>query len=201
MTGVAKGFCEFSECIAPLNFAQLNLTTRDVLVHESGHALAAHVLYKNARPKIEVFPFQGGVTKYFVTPLSKVGRFFGEKKVHLIVAGAGPAAAVIASSIDIGIAQGCRQSNPRLSRYLNVMAGMNLLNHLAYAYSAFAEASKKMPGHDFVALWAGGIHPYVSMTATIALPLIVKTGVFVAEKCHHQKSAKSMRSDSLSSNP
>lgn len=179
----AAFFCDFVEWIAPINFSALNTTTRDVLVHEVGHAAAASVLYTKPRPKIEIFPFNGGVTRFFITPLTKIGVYFGDRNARLIVAGAGPATAVFASTIDFGIAHQCRKSNPRLSRYLNIMAGMNLFNHLAYAYSALSAVSKKIPGHDFVVLWGGGIHPYISMTTMIALPLIVKTGLFLVEKC------------------
>lgn len=162
--------------MAPTCFSVLDSTTRDVVIHEGGHALAASALYKNANPKITVMPLQGGVTTFWINGLTKVGKFFGEKGSRLIVAGAGPAAAVLADTIHIGVAHVIRKTHPTLSSYLKITAIISLIGHVMYALSALS-IKQQMPGHDFVALWMGGIHPVASIVAMVALPLIVKLGL------------------------
>lgn len=162
--------------LAPISFSVLDSTTRDVVIHEGGHALAASALYKNANPQITVMPLQGGVTSFWINGLTKVGKFFGEKGSRLIVAGAGPAAAVLADSIQIGVAHVIKKTHPTMSRYLKVTAIFSLFGHVMYALSALS-TKQQMPGHDFVALWMGGIHPVASIVAMVALPLIVKLGL------------------------
>jgi hypothetical protein len=69
---------------------------------------------------------------------------------------------------------------------------MNIFSHLVYAYSTFAEtasaaAADPASGHDFVRLWAGGVHPYVSIVSMVALPLIIKTGIYLASQSATQR--------------
>ncbi len=173
-------FCRHSltvcNYIAPLNFSILDSTTRDLVIHEGGHLVAASLLYKNAQPEIIVRPFQGGATSFWTNGLTKLGQFFGEKGSRLIVAGAGPAAAVLVNSAHIGIAHAIRKTHPNLSRYLKVTAIISLVGHIFYALSALTPKNH-MPAHDFVALRAGGIHPVASIVAMVALPIIVKLGL------------------------
>lgn len=185
---VLKTIIIFCEYLAPLNFSILANSTTDTLIHEGGHALAASALYQNPKPKIEILPFKGGVTSWYMTPLSKLGEFFGAKNSRLIVSAAGPAAGILASTVELGIAHSCRKKHPRLSRYLNVMAIVNIAQHVLYAASAFAV--KNAPGHDFVFLWLGGIHPVASIVTMVALPLIVKGSLFLYDHLRKPKKAR-----------
>lgn len=185
-------FCKSTETVcnylAPISFSILDSTTRDVVIHEAGHAAAASLLYKGAKPQITVMPLQGGMTSYWVNGLTKIGRFFGEKGSRLIVAGAGPAAAVLADTIQIGVAHVVKKSHPTLSRYLKITAIFSLIGHTLYAFSAFT--ATKIVGHDFAVLWAGGIHPMVSIVTMVGLPIIVKLGLCAYDHIRAKRAAK-----------
>ncbi|MCE5315854.1 MAG: hypothetical protein LLG04_00645 [Parachlamydia sp.] len=184
---VCKATQTICNYLAPISFSILDSTTRDVVIHEAGHAAAASLLYQNAKPQITVNPLQGGMTSYWVNGLTKTGRFFGEKGSRLIVAGAGPAAAVLADTIQIGVAHVVNKSHPTLSRYLKITAIFSLIGHTFYAFSAFT--ATKIVGHDFAVLWAGGINPIVSIIAMVGLPIIVKLGLCAYDHIRAKRAA------------
>ena len=178
---VAERYYEFLQYVCPMTFSILDTSTRNVLIHEAGHAFAAIHLYQNARPWIEIFPFKGGVTHYWVGSLTKMGQFFGSKCSSLIVTAAGPTAGILAATIDIGLAHGLKKKHPKLHRYLLCNAITNIAQHILYALSALWE-KKPSSGHDFAKLWkVGGIHPIVAVVCMVALPLIVKTALFALD--------------------
>lgn len=185
--GKAKQFIDFVEYIAPISYSFVHCSTADTVIHESGHALAAKVLYNQAEPQIILFPYLGGMTSFIPKTLSRIGNLLGPYKSSMVIAAAGPAAAVGAATAELVLADKFEHTHPRLSRYLKVMGGINIASHLVYAYSAFTEASSAatashVSGHDFVKLWAGGIHPYTSIISMVAVPIIVKTGIYLSNK-------------------
>lgn len=172
----------FLRYLVPGVFSTLvDANTRDLIVHEGGHALAAHILIKNPRTKITIVPTQGGQTSYRIGALTKIGEFFGRNKSKLIIAAAGPAAAVVTATFTLGVSLSIRKSNPELSRYLKVIAVDSIAQQAFYALSAlWVSATNK--GHDFLQLMAGGIHPAVAVIAIVALPIIVRIGFFIYDK-------------------
>ncbi len=177
--------------LCPISFTILDTTTRAVLIHEGGHALAASLLYQNARPTIEIFPLKGGVTTYWPRMLSNLGLYFGSKKADLIISAAGPAAGILTATIDLGLAHCVRKKHPELHRYLVCTAAMNIFQHSIYALSAFFETNP-FSGHDFFHLWkGGGIHPIVSVISMVALPLILRATLFGIDYCRHKGSSTS----------
>lgn len=166
----------------PITFATVVDThTRDLLVHEGGHALAASLLIKNSGARVSITPHQGGSTSYRLGALTNIGEFFGRAKSKLIIAAAGPALAVVTSTVGLGISLAVRKSHPELSRYLKVSAIVSIAEHALYALSAFwTSATQK--GHDFLQLMAGGVHPAVSVVSIIALPIIVRLGFLIYDK-------------------
>lgn len=178
---------KFFQYIAPLTFSGLvDTNTRDLLIHEGGHALAANILIKNPNTHITVYPLKGGQTSYRMGALSKIGEFFGRAKSKLIIAAAGPALAVVTATIGFGTSLAISKSNPELSRYMKVAAITSIANHVLYALSALW-TSVTQKGHDFIQLWAGGIHPIVSAISIIALPIIVGIGFFIHDKIKENK--------------
>ena len=151
--------------------------TSDVhtLIHESGHAMAANLLLVKPTPKIEVFPFVGGVTSYRVIGPSSLGKKIGIDNIQPIVAAAGPAVSLAASSAMLYGGLSLLNSSPEEGRILIVSAMIDFLSHLIYAISTFF-ASPANFSHDFVCLWAAGIHPAVSITAIVALPILIIGG-------------------------
>ncbi|WP_068469611.1 hypothetical protein [Candidatus Protochlamydia phocaeensis] len=177
-------FCQF---MCPITFSILDSTNRDVLIHEAGHALAAAAVYQKARPTIEIFPLEGGVTRFFITPLTKLGNFLGEKNARLFVTAAGPGAAILAAATHIGLAHYLKDSHPELSHYFLCTAITSVFQHVTYALSALWMAKPSI-GHDFVHLWqVGNIHPIVAAITMVAIPLVVKGALFAIE---HYRSKK-----------
>jgi hypothetical protein len=69
------------------------------IIHESGHAIAAHLLLKNAKPKIKLvgYGYGGGSCSCNHKSLSKVGEWLGTSNASAIVTAAGPVIEMIAS--------------------------------------------------------------------------------------------------------
>lgn len=171
---------KFTNFLCPMSFSILDLATRDTLTHEAGHALAALALYKNPRPSITIEPFVGGVTKFFPSQLNELGAKLGSKASEVIVAGAGPGLSLIFSIAGLVLGHSLRKKHPEINRYLVAMAITSIANHVIYALSAFW-VSAANGGHDFLRLWANGIHPAVGIVCMVALPILVKSGMFLTE--------------------
>ncbi|MEI7488668.1 MAG: hypothetical protein WCJ72_14915 [Chryseobacterium sp.] len=171
--------------LCPIMFSVLDSTTRQVLVHEMGHALATHLVYQIPKTTIKIFPFSGGEARYFSSKLTKIGDWLGKKTSQLVVSGAGPAFGILLASSDIFIAHKIKKEHPLLSRYLIASAIDNISEHVLYALSAFWTVSK--PGHDFLALAAGGIHPAVAICTMVALPLIIKLSLLLHDRLSNEQ--------------
>jgi hypothetical protein len=167
-----------AEYLCPLSFSILDSTTRDVLIHEGGHALAATLLFKGANPSITINPLEGGVTRYYQRGLTSLGEMLGTQKADFIISAAGTAASLGYSLLNIILADRLAESHPQLSKYLLVMGITSILNSIIYAASALFTA---FPGHDFAALWRGGLHPVASIAMMVLLPLIVKGILFAID--------------------
>lgn len=180
----------FLQYLVPTSFSTLvDANTRELIVHEGGHALAAQILVKNPNPRITINPLQGGQTTYRIGALSKVGEFFGRENSKLLIAAGGPALAVGAATVAFGTSYALRKSNPELSRYLRVIAIDSIVQHAFYAVSALWTSAART-SHDFVRLMAGGIHPIAAAVSIIALPLIVRIGFFIYDKVKEKAAAK-----------
>lgn len=168
--------------LAPISFGLLDSQTRDVVVHEMGHSLAAHLLIKNPQTKISLnpLPLQGGQTSYRLGELTGIGKLFGKSYSKLFIAAAGPALSIITAVGTIGASIAVRNSKPELSRYLCITAIVSVAQHAFYAISAFW-ASRANRGHDFLQLWTGGVHPIVSVVSIVAIPIIIAVAFFIYE--------------------
>ena len=164
--------------LAPYTFSTIDQRTRDVLIHEAGHALAAKALFVDAAPRITISAVGTGSTSFVAADLTHLGKYFGKRDSELIVAAAGPALAVITSSAHLAVAHLIRKKYPTLSRYLQVTAIVSVWEHVKYAFSALS-VHRYFGSHDFVALKLGGIHPITAIIGMVALPLLVQ-GVLTA---------------------
>lgn len=160
---MGKGLC----------FGLLDLTTRQVLVHEGGHYLAAILLLKNSTPSITIEPWKlGGFTRFYATGKATVlGEKLSAPTIKAIISGAGAGFGTLLSCGDLFMAFLLRKSHPEISHQLTACAVMGIAQNCLYAISAFWENS---PGHDFVHLMSLGIHPLVCVTAFVALPAAFK---------------------------
>lgn len=143
-------------------FALFTGTNVQTLIHETGHALAAHVVYPNARPRIEIVPFGGGITRFNTEP-------GGIKR--LFVVASGPGLALLVSSVALAIGIAIRKKYPQVGKILICYGVFDFLHHAQYAYSALLPS---LPHHDFALLAAAGLNPVVATIAILAIPLLIK---------------------------
>lgn len=129
---------------ATLGVVALPLPT---LIHEAGHAIAAQLFYKNAKPRIVLinYGYKGGRCLYSDRSLSKLGRSVGKRNRNAIISAAGPVAEMIAALA--------------LSYFYpgNGISTIAIHSNTAYALSTFAKKSffTNTPSnfdanHDFV---------------------------------------------------
>jgi hypothetical protein len=165
----------FLQKFMALNFAMFDTTTREILTHECGHALAATLLFKDANASVSLFPFIGGLTRFFPDTLSSLGKKVGREMAYLIVTASGPLAALLVSSVALALCYMLEESHPQLTKYLSFCSFSSLGNHFLYALSALGVSPEEEEGHDFVFLWKNGhIHPLVSALTILLIPLFLK---------------------------
>jgi hypothetical protein len=185
--GCGKAICRF---VTPWTFGSLvDANTRDVVTHEAGHALAAHMLIKEPRVKISIVPFTGGSTTFRLGFLTKIGELFGKAHSRAIIAAAGPALSVVTATVGYGFGLAYRKTYPEFSRELRATAISSIFNQASYAISALS-ASVKNKGHDFLQLWARGIHPVAAAVSMIVLPIIIRIGFFIYDRISLGKAKK-----------
>lgn len=148
----------------PIGLATLPLQT---LIHESGHAFAARILYKNANPKITLnsYGFKGGSCSSNKYNLSKFGKWLGTNNSEAISYAAGPIVDMVTSIALLRFFPG------------NGYSYIKLLNNVAYAISALSEQAfhtnevASFDGHDFVGvkIFSGGSVAGALIITSIAL--------------------------------
>jgi len=164
------------EWITGSNFALLTGFNTQMLVHETGHTLATLLSYKSPRPMIEIFPFMGGITKYYKTSLTAFGRKIGPVATTCFVIASGPAFTLLISAAILAIGVAMKDRYPQFSKYLIAWGVLDFANHANYAYSAL-RANPSNFSHDFVHLSIFGLHPIVATVGIIAIPILVTLGV------------------------
>lgn len=135
-------------------FAKTAATIGLIILHECGHALAATLLFKNAKPEIKINPFGGSCT-YNSTTLSSLGNSFGMEGSISLVASAGPITEIISMLAITKLSN----SSEQVAQWMALKA----IGLSAYAISAFWDSS---PTHDFSTIWSksGGLS-YSLLTA------------------------------------
>jgi len=163
------------EWMTGVNFALFTGLNAQTLIHESGHALATLAVYRRPRPRIEVMPFIGGLTKYFKTPLTPFGKKLGAVGSTILVVACGPGFTLLISSILLVVGLSIKDKHPQLGKALISWSFFDFLNHAHYAYSA-TWASPTNLAHDFVHLAIFGLHPVVATIGIIAIPIVITVG-------------------------
>ncbi len=164
------------EWIAGLNFAVLTGFNTQTVVHESGHALASLLLYKNPRPNIAVYPFAGGITEFYKTKLTPWGQKLGSAASTCFVVASGPGLALLVSSAIWAIGMALLDKYPQFGKYLISWAAIDFLHHAAYAYSALGAKPWNLT-HDFVHLAIFGLNPVAASIGILAIPVLITLGM------------------------
>lgn len=140
-------------------------------IHEYGHVLGAYFSFIDSKP--EVFAnYNEGSTSYIISNgLTRFGQFLGEQRARLFVTAAGLTSPIFFTMAEFAIAHGIIDSYPNLSEIL-VDHGFSQLAHAAYYGLSSFVAYEGQLENDFIQLWQlGDIHPFVSITLMLAIPL------------------------------
>ncbi len=134
--------------------------------HEMGHATAIRTLYQGGNPSVEVFPFKGGVTKWYPAALSPLGEKLGNDGARAVVAASGTLVDIGIATATFGAGFSLRKKHPIAGAALMGYGTMTLLNSVMYAGSALGGnlGALSSTGNDFATLAVkGGLHPLASM--------------------------------------
>ena len=163
-------------------FGLLYLFSIEPLIHELGHALSALCLFKNAFPKINIFPFIGGAVSLKAETLTSLGEKLGTQTCEAVFAATGGSASLFASLLLFIISHKTKKNRPTLSEYSYMMGMYSLVNLGSYATSALW-TTKNCLEHDFIRLWVkGGVHPLISLSFIVFLPIFIKVMMIVFDR-------------------
>lgn len=157
--------------VSAIGMCGLYQVTADSLIHEQGHKTAALQLYDNSNPRIEIFGDGTAATYFFSSSLSSLGRSLGRNASDMIVSAAGTLTSFTVALSMLTAAHVIENSHPELSKTLNLIAVVSILQSTIYAISALFTS---FPGHDFAALWMHGIHPLILAGFLILIPILLK---------------------------
>lgn len=174
-------FVSFSEWMSGLNFALLTGFNTQTVIHETGHALASLLLYKNPRPLIEVYPFAGGITQFYKTALSPLGQKLGAPLATCAVIASGPGLTLALSSGLMILGMALLDTYPQLSKTLLSWSIVDFLHHSFYAYTAL-QADPWNLTHDFVHLSIFGLNPAVASIGILAIPTLIGLGMYLLRR-------------------
>lgn len=176
--------CEWG---AAYNFAVLSGFNTFITAHEIGHAIGSWLVYKHASPNITIYPFRGGFTLFNRMSLSAFGKTLGKVGSVFFTTILGPALSLLISSSLLTIGISLFKTNRQLSKYLISCSSIDFLNHANYAYSALRTNPSDL-SHDFVRLWQLGLHPIVSFSFIVAIPILIGFGLDFIRFCTPQQS-------------
>ena len=156
-----------------LNNGFFGYLTMGVLAHEEGHAIAGHLLYKNAHPIISRTGLFSALTSSKSKILSNIGILLGANRSRFIVVLGGPLAGVAFATTALMISKWLTKSHPEIADCCRVIGFTAIFHHMSYALSALSRPL--MRGHDFVNLWDFGLHPIVAAIGIVAIPIMLRS--------------------------
>ena len=143
--------------------------------HEMGHAFAIDKLYTNSQPSVEVFPFEGGVTRWRPSELTPLGKKLGTDGTRALVSASGTLVDLGIATTTFGVGFKLRKKAPIVGHALMGYGAMTVLNSILYAGSAIGGdmAALAAQGNDFASLGVrAGLHPIASVAILASiLPL------------------------------
>ena len=168
------------EWITGINFAFFTGYNTQTLIHESGHALATLLVYKNPRPMIElypivIYPLVGGANQFYKTGLSGFGKTIGPAAATCLVFASGPGLTLLLSSVLLAVGIAMKEKYPAFSKYLITWSVLDFVVHATYAYSAVS-ANQWNLSHDFVHLSIFGLNPVAAAIGLIVIPIVITLG-------------------------
>jgi hypothetical protein len=170
--------------------ATVDTSTRDILTHESGHALAANLLFKEAKTQIVINGYGQGSCSYFHSPtkLTQLGSWFGYTRSLAFISAAGPLASLFTSCVLMSCSHFLPNQHKKLKTHLDMMSLQSIVQNIFYSLSSFFLTPSN--SHDFISIQRlSGIHPLICTSVIILVPLLIKTGLWLSTYNANQKMA------------
>lgn len=139
--------------------------------HEMGHAVAIEHLYTNGQPSVDVFPFNGGVTRWRPSELSPLGQKLGADGARALVSASGTLVDLGIATTSFGVGFKLRKKHPIIGHALMGYGAMTVLNSALYAGSAV--------GGDLMALAAKG-NDFASIGVRAGIPPIASVAILAS---------------------
>ena len=155
-----------------MNFGYLTAVHLQTCLHECGHALAAQLLFQNARPQITVQPFAGGSTSFSTRNLTSWGQKIGKTGALCFATAMGPGTALAVSAAVVMTGYVAKSKFPELGQYLVGVGRGDFWGGAWYAFSAL-DPEVNTHAHDFHYLSDHGIPPLVAAIGILAIPLVL----------------------------
>ncbi|HSX26249.1 MAG TPA: hypothetical protein VLE89_04490 [Chlamydiales bacterium] len=168
--------------LTPIGFTYFSGTNFQTLTHEMGHALAANAVYASGNPRIELFPFNGGVTGYHPQKLTPFGQKLGKTGSAFFVAAAGARLTLIISALILSLGLILRKKCPTLAEYFISYAAWDFFYHAFYAASALSPIQQGNLTHDFVYLSKLGLSPLHSAIGLLAFPILLTVNLSLLQR-------------------
>lgn len=168
--------------------ATVDTSTRDVLTHESGHALTANLLFKEAKTHISINGSGSGSCSYFNSPtqLTQLGSRLGYTPSRALISAAGPLATLFTSCVLMSFSHFLPNRHKELKVHLDMISLQSVVQNVFYALSSFFVTPTS--SHDFIAIQQfSGINPLVCASVIILVPLLIKTGLWLSTYRTNQK--------------
>ncbi len=145
-----------------------------IWIHEGMHAAAAHLLYKDVRPIISVWPFRGGLTEFHWARLTRVGEVLGKQCANALTASIGVVteSVLAGTTASIGARFG-RRNRQEIEEACVIYAIVVMAGVANYGFGAALPSAQEFVGHDFIAIQnITGISPIAMTVGLLALPII-----------------------------
>lgn len=139
------------------------------LIHECGHAALASLIYRGASPRIQIMPFQGGLTSFNLSyGLTPFGRFIGNNLANtLISAGGFIASCLFAQAAKTVTSQTLLPMKWR--ERIEASAISQLFFEFVYGMKALLSQRHRIE-NDFTRLWVfEGLHPLIPIAITVVI--------------------------------
>lgn len=158
-----------------IQMAQVDYCTRNVLVHEGGHALVGMAVFTNAYPRVQITGVGTGQTGMVSINTSQPILWF-EGGEFLYRAG-GPVASLASTVVMIALAHFWGDAYDGFGEYLYEAAALTVSQHIRYANSTSSSNS-----HDFAFMARAGMPAWIWVGIFAIVPLATWLLLFVYDK-------------------
>ena len=165
----------FLNVVCAMQLASVDQYTRNVLVHEGGHALTGLVVFANAYPKVQITGPAAGSTE--MLPINVNKPIVGFKGSEFLYTAGGPIASLCSVVVMVAIAHFWGDAYDGFDQYLYEAAGLTAIQHIEYARTSSLSSS-----HDFGSMAKMGMPQWIWVALFVLVPLLTLLLLFVYDE-------------------